>query len=204
EEQIVLEPGVAEAIARAATGSMRDALSILDQLMAYGRGTITVEQVRGLLGATEAQEVAALVDALLGADLTGALRALNGVAEQGADLRQFARDLVERLRALMLLKAGGDPALLDVTQDDMAALERQAAAADLGVVLGWVKLFSGLDQQLRTSSYGQLPLELAVVEAIATPAGSRPLEQPSAQAATPPLRPAAQPSTPASVPAPPP
>src|SRR5262249_45633615 len=152
EEQIVLEPGVAEAIARAATGSMRDALSILDQLMAYGSGTITVEQVRDLLGATEAQEVAALVDALLGADLTGALRALNGVAEQGADLRQFARDLVERLRALMLLKAGGDPALLDVTQDDMAALERQAAAADLGVVLGWVKLFSGLDQQLRTSS----------------------------------------------------
>ena len=72
EEQIALEAGVAEAIARAATGSMRDALSILDQLMAYGSGTITLEQVRGLLGATEAQEVAALVDALLSADLTGA------------------------------------------------------------------------------------------------------------------------------------
>src|SRR5690349_370542 len=56
-EQIALEPGVAEAIARAATGSMRDALSILDQLMAYGSGTIRLEQVRGLLGATEAQEV---------------------------------------------------------------------------------------------------------------------------------------------------
>jgi DNA polymerase III subunit gamma/tau len=200
EEQIVLEPGVAEAIARAATGSMRDALSILDQLMAYGSGTIMLEQVRGLLGAAEAQEVAALVDALLSADLTSALRALNGVAEQGADLRQFARDLVERLRALMLLKAGGDPGLLDVTEDDMAALERQAAAADLGAVFGWVKLFSGLDQQLRTSSYGQLPLELAVVEAIAAPVASPRMEGPSAQPApraTPPARQAVQSSTPA-------
>lgn len=200
EEQIVLEPGVAEAIARAATGSMRDALSILDQLMAYGSGTISLEQVRGLLGATEAQEVAALVDALLSADLTGALRALGGVADQGADLRQFARDLVERLRALMLLKAGGDPALLDVAEDDIAALERQAAAVDLGVVLGWVKLFSGLDQQLRTSSYGQLPLELAIVEAIAAPAESRRTEGPSAQPtprATAPARSMAQPTVPA-------
>ena len=188
EEQLALEPGVAEAIARAATGSMRDALSILDQLIAYGSGAITLEQVRGLLGATQAQEVAALVDAFLSADLTGALRAFNGVAEQGADLRQFARDLVERLRALMLLKAGGDPALLDVTEDDMATLQRQAGAADLGVVLGWVKLFSGLDQQLRSSSYGQLPLELAVVEAIAAPATSAQL----APRATSPARPVAQ------------
>jgi DNA polymerase-3 subunit gamma/tau len=170
EEQFALEPGVAEAIARAATGSMRDALSVLDQLMAYGSGTITLEQVRGLIGATEAQEVAALVDALIGGDLAGALRAIAGVAAQGADLRQFTRDLVERLRALMLLKAGGDRELIDVTDDDMAALEHQAAAGELGALLHWVKLFSGLDHQLRTSAYGQLPLELAVVEAIAAPA----------------------------------
>src|SRR5207249_988887 len=89
EEGIALEPGVAEAIARAATGSMRDALSILDQLMAYGSGTIRLDQVRGMLGATEAEEVAALVDALIGGDLSGALRAVAGVAQQGADLRQF-------------------------------------------------------------------------------------------------------------------
>lgn len=189
EEQIALEPGVAEAIARAATGSMRDALSVLDQLMAYGSGTISLPQVRGLLGATEAHEVAALADALIGADLTSALRALNSVAEQGADLRQFARDIVERLRALMLLKAGGDPALLDVSDDDLAALQHQAAAADLGALVSWLKLFSGLDHQLRTSSYGQLPLELAVIECLAAP---MPAAAP-VQRAVPSPRPAAQP-----------
>ncbi len=171
EEQVALEAGTPEAIARAATGSMRDALSILDQLVAYGGGTISLEQVRNLLGATESQEVAALVDALIAGDLSGALHIVAAVAEQGADLRQFARDLVERLRALMLLKAGGDPDLLDVTEDDMAALELQAAAGDLGSLLAWVKLFSGLDYQLRISPYGQLPLELAIVEAIAAPPG---------------------------------
>jgi DNA polymerase III subunit gamma/tau len=184
EEQFALEAGVAESIARAATGSMRDALSVLDQLMAYGSGTITLDQVRGLIGATEAQEVAGLVDALIGGDLAGALRAIAGVAAQGADLRQFTRDLVERLRALMLLKAGGDRELIDVTDDDLAALEHQAAAGELGALLHWVKLFSGLDHQLRTSAYGQLPLELAVVEAIAAPAAPSAHSVGSGQAGT--------------------
>jgi DNA polymerase-3 subunit gamma/tau len=201
DEHITLEPGAPEAIARAATGSMRDALSVLDQLMAYGSGTITLEQVRGLLGATAAQEVAALVDALLDGDLAAALRAIAGVAAQGADLRQFTRDLVERLRALMLLKAGGDRDLIDVTEDDLAALERQAAAGELGALLQWVKLFSGLDHQLRTSAYGQLPLELAVVEAIAAPpfVGIPPAQSTSAQPAA---RPAVQqrPAAPATPP----
>jgi DNA polymerase-3 subunit gamma/tau len=211
EEHITLEPGVPEAIARAATGSMRDALSVLDQLMAYGSGTIALEQVRGLLGATAAQEVATLVDALLAGDLAAALRAIAGVAAQGADLRQFTRDLVERLRALMLLKAGGDRELIDVTEDDLAALERQAAAGELGALLQWVKLFSGLDHQLRTSAYGQLPLELAVVEAIAAPAqpasaqpGAPPAAQqrPAAPSTTAPRRPAPAAAPPAERPAP--
>ncbi|HEU5087398.1 MAG TPA: DNA polymerase III subunit gamma/tau, partial [Roseiflexaceae bacterium] len=112
-EQFTLESGVPEMIARAATGSMRDALSVLDQLMAYGGATISVEQVRGLLGATESQDVAALVDALLNADLAAALHVVASVAARGADLRQFTRDLVERLRALLLLQAAGDTTLLD-------------------------------------------------------------------------------------------
>ncbi len=170
QEGFTLEAGAAESISRAATGSMRDALSVLDQLMSYGSTAISLEQVRGLLGATASQEVSALVYALLSADLTAGLQVIASVAAQGADLRQFTRDLVERLRALMLLKAGGDRELIDVTDDDLAALEQQSAAGDLGALLHWVKLFSGLDHQLRTSAYGQLPLELAVVEAIAAPA----------------------------------
>jgi DNA polymerase-3 subunit gamma/tau len=207
QEGVTLEAGVAEAIARAATGSMRDALSVLDQLMAYGGGTVSLEQVRNLLGAGEMQEVTALADALIAGDLPGALQVIANVAATGADLRQFTRDLVERLRALMLLRAGADRSLLDVAEEEAVQIEHQARSADLGALMRWVKLFSELDYQLRVSSYGQLPLELAVIEAVIAPApatvaagapavASRPVVRPERK--TPPSPPTVQPTTGAS------
>jgi DNA polymerase-3 subunit gamma/tau len=204
QEGVTLEAGVAEAIARAATGSMRDALSVLDQLMAYGGGTVSLEQVRNLLGAGEMQEVTALADALIAGDLPGALQVIANVAAAGADLRQFTRDLVERLRAVMLLRAGADRSLLDVAEEEAVQIERQARSADLGALMRWVKLFSELDYQLRVSSYGQLPLELAVIEAVIAPApatvaagapagASRPVVRPERK--TPPSPPVVQPTT---------
>ena len=207
QEGVTLESGVAEAIARAATGSMRDALSVLDQLTAYGGGTVSLEQVRNLLGAGEMQEVTALADALIAGDLPGALQVIANVAAAGADLRQFTRDLVERLRAVMLLRAGADRSLLDVAEEEAVQIERQAHSADLGALMRWVKLFSELDYQLRVSSYGQLPLELAVIEAVIAPApatamagapavASRPVVRPERK--TPPSPPTVQPTTGAS------
>ncbi|GIW01325.1 DNA polymerase III subunit gamma/tau [Roseiflexus sp.] len=193
QEGVTLEPGAAEAIARAATGSMRDALSVLDQLMAYGGGTVSLEQVRNLLGASEMQEVTTLVDALIAADLPGALRVVADVAAAGADLRQFTRDLVERLRALMLICAGADRSLLDVAEEEAAQIERQARTASLGALMRWVKLFSELDYQLRISSYGQLPLELAVIEAVIAPAPAATAAQNTVPATSP--RPSARPTT---------
>jgi len=165
-EALQLAEGVPEAIARAATGSMRDALSVLEQLASYASGPITLEQVHSLLGMTSAAEVLALIDALLDGDTGAALRAVNGVADQGADLRQFTRDLVERLRSLLLLIASGDSALADIGDDERRVMEGWAGRANLAGLLHWVQIFSGLDHQLRTTPYGHLPLELAVVEAL--------------------------------------
>ncbi len=170
QEQLQLDPGVGEAIARAATGSMRDAVSILDQLLGYGERSVSLERVRGLLGATAAEEVHLLVAALADQDVARALHVINAVANQGADLRQFTRDVVTYLRNLMLLKANGDPTLIDVGSDDLRQMQANAEALDLGALLAWLKIFSGLDYQLRTSPYGQLPLEMAVVEALVVPA----------------------------------
>lgn len=223
-EELTLEQPAAEAIARASTGSMRDALSVLDQLQSYGSRTITLEMVRALLGSSEAAEVTALVEALSNNDLTAALKVVNEVADQGADLRQFVRDLVERLRSLLLISAGSGGDLLDVSDDELLVMQEQAARNPVGQLLQWVKLFSGLDFQLRTSPYGQLPLELAVVEALigpvpeANPSAARPsmgLSRPAAPnraapaAATPVQRPAPQrapeaPKAPASRPSAPP
>ncbi len=168
-EGLELEAGVPEAIARAATGSMRDALGVLEQLASFGQGAITLEQVHSLLGMTAAAEVQALIEALLDADVGAALRAVNGVADQGADVRQFTRDVVERLRALLLFRATNDRSLLDVGEDELRTLEVWAQRADPGDLVEWIKLLSGLDYQLRTTPYGHLPLELAVVEALVAP-----------------------------------
>ena len=169
-EGFTLEPGVAEALSRAATGSMRDALSVMDQLMSYGSTTISLGQVQNLLGSAQSREVIALIEALLAGDLPAALHAVAEVASQGADLRQFARDLVGHLRDLLLLKAGGDASLIDAGEDELAELQRHTASANLGALMQWVKLFGGIDQQIRSSMIAQLPLEMAVVEALARPA----------------------------------
>ena len=172
QEGVQFEHGVAEAIARSATGSMRDAVSVLDQLIGYGDALIPLERVRSLLGATAAEEVAELIQTLVAEDVAAALQVINTVTNQGADLRQFTRDVVSYLRGLMLLKAEGDPELLDVDPDALAVMREVAATIELRALLGWLKIFSGLDHQLRTSPYGQLPLEMAVVEALVVPAAT--------------------------------
>ncbi len=170
EEGITLHEGVAESIARAATGAMRDAISILDQLIAGSDSTITLAQVHGLLGATDTGRVGALVNALLVGDVQSALHVVNEVADDGADLRQFARDLVDRLRALMLMTASNDHSTIDVPAETLHEMQQQAAQTTIGQLVAWLKLFSNLDYQLKNSPYGQLPLEIAVVEALVAPA----------------------------------
>jgi len=179
-EQIELDVAAAHAIARSATGSMRDALGVLEQLASFTSGVVKLEHVTSLLGMTSAGEVDALIAALLAADVAGALRAVNSVADQGADIRQFTRDLVERLRMLLLRVATGTSALDDVHPDEREVLEGWSAQAHAGALVHWIKLFSNLDFQLRTSPYGHLPLELAVVEALVAPP---PAATPAASAA---------------------
>ncbi len=207
-----IEAGVAEAIARAATGSMRDALSIFDQLMSYGSGQVSMAMVQGLLGVTAAQEVIILAEALLNSDVASALQVVARVANQGADMRQFSRDIVQHLRLVMLVKADPNGTTIEAAESEADAVRDQAKRAQMGSLVYWLRRMSELDYELRTSPYGQLPLELAVVEAIvgppvssAAPApapASRPVAPPSAA----PVRPSGgevpRPSTPAPTPAP--
>ncbi len=176
-EGFTIEPGVAEAIARAATGSMRDALSIFDQLMSYGGGHISMAQVQGLLGVTSAQEVIGLTEALLRSDVASALQVVARIAAQGADIRQFSRDVVQHLRLVMLVKADPQGTTIEAAESEADAIRDQAQRANLAGLVFWLRRLSELDQELRTSPYGQLPLELAVVEAIAGPPASAVVEQ---------------------------
>jgi DNA polymerase-3 subunit gamma/tau len=137
--------------------------------MSYGGGTITLQQIQGLLGVTAAQEITALSEALLRADVGGALAVVARVAAQGADIRQFSRDIVNHLRLVMLVKADPQGTELDVAESEAESIRSQAQRAQMSALVAWLRRLSELDYELRTSPYGQLPLELAVVEAIAAP-----------------------------------
>ncbi len=207
-----IEAGVAEAIARAATGSMRDALSIFDQLMSYGSGQVSMAMVQGLLGVTAAQEVIILAEALLNSDVAAALQVVARVASQGADMRQFSRDIVQHLRLVMLVKADPNGTTIEAAESEADAVRDQAKRAQMGSLVYWLRRMSELDYELRTSPYGQLPLELAVVEAIAGPPVSSaapsaaPVSRPVAPPSVAPVRPSGgevpRPSAPALTPAP--
>src|SRR5438445_13845900 len=98
QEGIEAEPAALELVARQSTGSLRDALSLLDQLRVYVDKGITLQNVQDMLGAGGSEEVAAFVDALVAGDMAEGLRRINGMSEEGRELRQFNREIVEPVR----------------------------------------------------------------------------------------------------------
>jgi DNA polymerase-3 subunit gamma/tau len=173
QERIIADDDALELVARQATGSLRDALSLMDQLRVFAEGSITLAEVQDMLGASGSEQVADFVDNLVDGDLASGLRLIGGVADEGLDVRQFNRQIVEHLRGVMLVKSGatqGETTLIDVTAEIKQRLVSQAARVTIPDLLRWIKIFAEADANLRTTSYRQLPLELALVEAL-TPSG---------------------------------
>ncbi len=160
------EPQALSLIARSATGSLRDAESLLDQLMATDGGAITLAQVQATLGTIDAELVAGLVDSLAARDVAAGLEWINRAVEQGADLRQFTRQIVDHLREMMLIQLGGAVSL-DRGPAALEALEAQAGRIDTLQLVAAVKRFNQAETELRGGWQPQLPLELAWVELIA-------------------------------------
>ncbi len=152
------------AIARQATGSMRDALSLLDTLAAYGTAGagITLETVRNVLGAGSNERVLAIVDALIANDVGAGIGAINAAMEAGVEPGVLAGQIVAALRAL-LYAAYAVPGLAEMTD---AALAERVGAMPPAEVAYLTKLFSSVEFRLKHTAYGQLPLELAVVDAM--------------------------------------
>lgn len=107
-EGIKVEPGALPLIARAAEGSMRDALSILDQVIAFSGNTLTPQSVRESIGLIESQTVLGILEAILARKPADALTLVDQAYQQGHDLRVLARSLVEALHAIVLAKVGID------------------------------------------------------------------------------------------------
>lgn len=172
QEGLKAEPAALEYIARQGSGSMRDAISLLDQLTAYGSETITLELVRSVLGAVTSQSVVEVVDALLDRDAAAGLDAINRLVADGVDPRQFAREMVEYLRALMLVKLGNGVQLLNLPDETLAAMKTQANKTGSSFIVRATTLFNDALVDIKSGllDIPQLPLELAFVDAVTPPA----------------------------------
>ena len=181
-----------EAIARIATGSLRDAVNLLEQLVdSYGK-TLSLEQVREGLGmVVDARSVQLAAHALQG-ELAQGLTLISAVRDDGLDLRQFQRQVVAHMRGLLLVKAGAPP--IDAWSDEELE-EMRAVVADVSPerVIAVLRAFGEAD--LRADPLSPLPLELALASTTLAPAaGPAHAVTPSPEAAaTPPPQPRPRP-----------
>ncbi|HEY0193520.1 MAG TPA: DNA polymerase III subunit gamma/tau [Kofleriaceae bacterium] len=130
KEQLAIEPGAVSLIVRESGGSVRDALSLCDQLISYvGEATMTERHVAEVLGVADRSLTRTLVQALAGGDAGAALAAVEAAIERGVDEVQLARAIVRYLRDLSVLQvAPGRAGLIDATEEELAELAAEAAA----------------------------------------------------------------------------
>ena len=172
-EGIAAPEAAVHLIARAASGSFRDALTILDQLATSTSGTLEVEEAARLLGLVSEEALSSLVDQIADGDAGGVLRRVDELAESGQDLTGLLGALLDHLRLLYLLQhAGALPASEQTSSDRLADLERQARALPAGEVLRTVDLLADALREIREGSDPRLPLEVALL------AAARPQAQP--------------------------
>ncbi len=197
QEGLRAEPGVLELVARQATGSMRDAISLLDQLGSAGE-EIALLQTQVVLGTATAEAVRQVIDALLAKDVAGGLTLINRALDAGADPRQFARQIVDYLRGLLLARMGGER-LLEATPEDRAEMGRQAQRFEVSELLAAIRAFNQAGLDSRAGWQPSLPLEMAFIE-VAQPMGDVVEKQPGSLTGASPGRPGAAGSEPGPVP----
>jgi DNA polymerase-3 subunit gamma/tau len=163
-EKVQADDDALDLVARRAGGSMRDAQSLLDQLLAFGGDRLTADQVHQLLGTAGDERVLELAAAVLDRNPARALELVGRAADEGLQLGEVLDQLIAYWRDLMVLNCtGGQAADLSVAPRHRDTLARQAAALKLDTILAGLDVLSGARARLRSSSHGRVLVEMALV-----------------------------------------
>jgi DNA polymerase-3 subunit gamma/tau len=188
-------------VARQSTGALRDAISLLDQLASTGE-EISLEMAQDLLGTAASQAVLGVVEALIGNHPDVGLAQIHQALDAGSDPRQFARQIVEYLRDLLLIRMGSANQV-DATAEVRAQMARHAQALENPNLLRVIRNFNQAAVDTRGAWQPSLPLEMAFVESLethndaaspsaapprSTAGSSMPKTKPAAKASTPPAQ----------------
>lgn len=164
QERIEISDRALALVARRGEGSMRDALSALDQVIAFCGAQVRDEEVQALFGQVDRRLLLDTVEAVLHHDGRRALEAVRRVDHLGHSFRQFCRELVEIFRSLTVLKVAEDPeGLLEATAEELAELQKLAAETGLEELQRTLTLLLKTEAELPASSFPRLTLEMVLI-----------------------------------------
>ena len=165
-ESIEADEGAVAMIARSASGSFRDALGTLDQLVAFGGEHVELTDVLEMLGAADADLLFEAVDAVVAEDPKGVLLGVEKMARSGRDPSQFARDLLAHLRHLLIVQTTGEvPTSFVVTATDTARMQSQAAAIRPANLIRTIDELADALTAVREGDDARLAVEIALLKA---------------------------------------
>ncbi|MFZ5862201.1 MAG: DNA polymerase III subunit gamma/tau [Nitrospirota bacterium] len=165
-EGLAIEERALALIAKVSEGSVRDALSIVDQVVAASGATVREADVSALLGVVDRQGFSALTRAIREKDAAGAIAAARALFDYGHDVKLLCADLVEYVRHLTSLKVGGRAAeTLDLPREEVDELREAAASFELDELQRLFTVFTQAQEDIRFAMYPPFTLEMAVVKA---------------------------------------
>ncbi len=166
KENVQAEEKAVRYIAKAGDGSMRDALSLLDQCIAFYLGQeLTYDKVLEVLGAVDTEIFARLLSAVLREDVPQAMKIVEELMINGRELTQFAADFCWYLRNLLLMKSADDmEELLDISSENLETLKTQAAQVESAVLMRYIRVFSTLLSDLKFSTQKRILTEVALIK----------------------------------------
>lgn len=166
EENIEVEEKALRYVAKAGDGSMRDALSLLDQCIAFHFGeTLTYDMVLDVLGAVDNAVFGKMLRTLIEKNVLGAISLLDEIIMQGRELTQFVSDFTWYMRNLLLLKTSdGIEDVIDVSSDNLVLMKEEAEMISENAIMRYIRIFSELSGQLRYATAKRIMLEMALIK----------------------------------------
>lgn len=165
-EQIQVEEKALRYVAKTADGAMRDALSLLDQCIAFHFGQeLTYDKVLDVLGAVDTEVFGRLLRHVLERNVTGCIELLEEIVMQGRELTQFVTDFTWYLRNLLLVKSSDDiEDVIDVSTDNLARLREEAGMTETDAIMRYIRIFSELSGQIKYAAQKRILIEIALIK----------------------------------------
>lgn len=165
-EQVSVEEKAIRYVAKAADGSLRDALSLLDQCIAFHFGQeLTYDKVLDVLGAVDVGVFSSLLRNVLERNVLGCIELLEEMIMQGRELTQFVTDFTWYLRNLLLVRTSDNiEDVIDMSSDNLARLKEEAQMADMEIIMRYIRIFSELSGQLKYSANKRILIEMSLIK----------------------------------------